>query len=283
MSRNVVVLDGATLTAPAVARVARGGAPVELAAEAARRNEAARVTLAAVLERGEPIYGVSTGVGSLREYPVHEDPSIYSLRLLRSHACGAGRVVPLELVRAAMAVRANQLGAGGAGVAEELLDTLVALLNAGLSPFTRELGSLGTGDLTALADIGLALLGEGQIWRGERLLDAGQALADAAIPPARLGPRDGLAFISSNAVTVGHAALLVVDVHRMFDAWPLGAAPTRAVSRGREDARAPCGVGAPHSRSWPDGRSGSLPVPRASAGRRCGPRSTHGARGDRGA
>jgi histidine ammonia-lyase len=219
MSRNVVVLDGATLTAPAVARVARGGAPVELAAEAARRNEAARVTLAAVLERGEPIYGVSTGVGSLREYPVHEDPSIYSLRLLRSHACGAGRVVPLELVRAAMAVRANQLGAGGAGVAEELLDTLVALLNAGLSPFTRELGSLGTGDLTALADIGLALLGEGQIWRGERLLDAGQALADAAIPPARLGPRDGLAFISSNAVTVGHAALLVVDVHRMFDAW----------------------------------------------------------------
>jgi histidine ammonia-lyase len=192
---------------------------VELAAEAARRNEAARVTLAAVLERGEPIYGVSTGVGSLREYPVHEDPSIYSLRLLRSHACGAGRVVPLDLVRAAMAVRANQLGAGGAGVAEELLDTLVALLNAGLSPFTRELGSLGTGDLTALADIGLALLGEGQIWRGERLLDAGQALADAAIPPARLGPRDGLAFISSNAVTVGHAALLVVDVHRMFDAW----------------------------------------------------------------
>jgi histidine ammonia-lyase len=125
----------------------------------------------------------------------------------------------VDLVRAAMAVRANQLGAGGAGVAAGLLDTLVALLNAGLTPVTRELGSLGTGDLTALADVGLALLGEGRVWRCNRIVDAAGALADAQIAPARLGPRDGLAFISSNAVTVGHAALLVVDVHRMFDAW----------------------------------------------------------------
>ena len=219
MSLDVVVLDGATLTAPAVARVARAGASVELADEATGRNEAARIALAALLKRGEPIYGVSTGVGSLREYPIHDDPSAYSLRLLRSHACGAGSVVPVDLVRAAMVVRANQLGAGGAGVANELLDTLVALLNAGLTPFTRELGSLGTGDLTALADIGLALLGEGRVWRRDQLIDAAQALIEADIPPARLGPRDGLAFISSNAVTIGHAALLVVDVHRMFDAW----------------------------------------------------------------
>jgi hypothetical protein len=64
---------------------------------------------------------------------------------LRSHACGAGAVLWSESVRAAMATRANQIGAGGAGVANELLDALVACLNAGLSPFTRELGSLGTG------------------------------------------------------------------------------------------------------------------------------------------
>src|SRR5581483_9305185 len=125
------------------------------------------------------------------------------LDLLRSHACGAGRVLTAELVRAAMATRANQLAAGGAGVAGELLDALVGLLAAGLSPFTRELGSLGTGDLTALADIGLALLGEGRVWRGDELVDAGEALRDAGIAPGRLGPRDGLAFISSNAVTIG--------------------------------------------------------------------------------
>ena len=118
-----------------------------------------------------------------------------------------------------MATRANQIGAGGAGVADELLDALVASLNARLSPFTRELGSLGTGDLTSLADIALALLGEGQMWRGDELLDAACALAAAGIAPARLGPRDGLAFISSNAVTIGKAALLVVDARRLLDAW----------------------------------------------------------------
>jgi histidine ammonia-lyase len=219
MPLDHVLLDGATLTAAAVERIARGGAPVRLSAEAQERNDAARAALGKLLERGEPIYGATTGVGSLREYPIEDDPSAYSLRLLRSHACGAGRPLPIDLVRAAMAVRANQIGAGGAGVERELLEALVASLNAGLTPFTRELGSLGTGDLTALADIALGLLGEGRMWRGDQLIEAEHALADATIPVARLGPRDGLAFISSNAVTIGHAALLVVDVHHMLDAW----------------------------------------------------------------
>jgi histidine ammonia-lyase len=220
MRLDPVVLDGATLTPPQVVRIAREGAPVRLAAEASLRNDAAREALARLVARGAPIYGVTTGVGSLRDYPVDGgDRGDYSLSLLRSHACGAGRVLSTELVRAAMAVRANQIGVGGAGVARELLDTLVAVLNAGLIPFTRELGSLGTGDLTALSDIALALLGEGRIWRDEELLDAAEALADSNIPAARLGPRDGLAFLSSNAVTIGHAALLVVDVRRMLDAW----------------------------------------------------------------
>lgn len=219
MAIDPVLLDGDTLTVDAVARVARDGAPVQLAPEAIRRNDAARETLAALVARGEAIYGVSTGVGSLREYAIDDDPADYSLRLLRSHACGAGRALPIEFVRAAMAVRANQVGAGGAGIAAELLHTPVALLNAGLTPFTRELGSLGTGDLTALADIALALLGEGQMWRDGDLVDSAGALRAASIPPARLGPRDGLAFISSNAVTIGQAALLAIDIRRLLDAW----------------------------------------------------------------
>jgi histidine ammonia-lyase len=215
-----VVLDGATLTADAVAAIARGGARVELAAAARSRNDAARRALDQLLARGEQIYGATSGVGALREHQVDPaDRSEYSLGLLRSHACGAGAVLWVESVRAAMAVRANQIGAGGAGVAAELLDALVGCLNAGLAPFTRELGSLGTGDLTSLADIGLALLGEGQVWRGDELIDAAEGLAAAGIAPARLGPRDGLAFISSNAVTIGKAALLAVDARRIFETW----------------------------------------------------------------
>ena len=215
-----VILDGATLTPKDVALIARYGAEARLSREALARNDGARRALRILLDRGEDLYGVTTGVGAMRAYRVPEGQrESYSLGLLRSHACGAGNPLPAEVLRAAMATRANQIGAGGAGVAAELLDGLVAMLNAGLSPFSRELGSLGTGDLSNLADIALALLGEGQVWRGEELVDAGTALADAGLLTARLGPRDGLAFMSSNAVSIGRAALLIVDARRLLDAW----------------------------------------------------------------
>jgi histidine ammonia-lyase len=194
-----IVLDGATLTPGALVRIARERTPVALAAAARERNDRARLAVEAVLARGEALYGASTGVGPLREHTVDAgDRAEHQLALLRSHACGAGRELPEELVRAAMATRANQIGAGGAGVSDELLEALVSALNAGAIPATRELGSLGTGDLTALADIALALIGHGGL---------------------QLGPRDGLAFMSSNAVTISHAALLVVDTRALLDHW----------------------------------------------------------------
>ena len=215
-----VILDGATLTPAAVASIARDGAVAQLAPEAHARNDRAREAIVALLARGDELYGVTTGVGALRAYRVPKNSrERYSLSLLRSHACGAGQPLQVQLVRAAMATRANQIGAGGAGVARELLDALVGALNAGLTPFTRELGSLGTGDLTNLSDSALALLGEGRFWRGDELVDANAGLADAGLQPARLRPRDGLAFMSSNAVCIGHAALLVVDARQLLDAW----------------------------------------------------------------
>ena len=218
--RPPVILDGSGLTPQAVAAIARDGAVAVLSDDARARNDRAREAIASLLARGDELYGVTTGVGALRAYRVPEaDRQSYGLNLLRSHACGAGLVLTVPVVRAAMATRANQMGAGGAGVAAELLDTLVGALNAGLTPFTRELGSLGTGDLTNLADVALALLGEGRVWRGDELIDAAQGLADAGLQAARLGPRDGLAFISSNAFSIGYAALLVVDARRLLDAW----------------------------------------------------------------
>jgi histidine ammonia-lyase len=203
-----VILDGRSLTPDAVGAVARGEA-VALDEAARARNAAAASAVAELLQRGEPIYGVTTGVGGFRSRPVPPDERPgQQLRLLRSHACGAGRLLPPERVRAAMVVRANQLGAGGAGVSDELLGALVDALNAAFLPVARELGSLGTGDLTVLADIALALLGEGRAWRGGTPVDAVGALAEAGLAVPALGPRDGIAFMSSSAATVGHAALV---------------------------------------------------------------------------
>jgi histidine ammonia-lyase len=214
-----VTLDGRSLTPAAVDAVARAGATVALDETARQRNAAAAGAVEDLLERGEPIYGVTTGVGGFRSRAVSpEERSGQQLRLLRSHACGAGRPLPPEQVRAALVVRANQLGAGGAGVSNELLRALVDALNAGFTPVAHELGSLGTGDLTALAEIALALLGEGRAWQGDTLVGAESALAEARLAPPVLGPRDGIAFMSSGAATIGHAALVATRVERLLDA-----------------------------------------------------------------
>jgi len=211
----VIVLDGAGLTPADVAAVARGNEQIELSAGARQRNAAARAAIAELLARGEPLYGASTGVGALRDRAIGgSEREQFQWNLLRSHAVGAGRPLAPDVVRAAMVVRANQIGAGGAGVLPELLESLVAALNGGVVPLARELGSLGTGDLAALSEIALAMLGEGWL-----LVDGQPLLAVAPKPRVRLGLRDALGFISSNAVSVGRAALLSIDGRALLDAW----------------------------------------------------------------
>jgi histidine ammonia-lyase len=211
----MIVLDGATLTPAAVAAVARGEEPAELSVEARARNLSAREAIAQRLSRGGALYGATTGVGALRDRAISAaDRERFQWSLLRSHAVTAGRPLSRERVRAGMVVRANQLGAGGAGVAPELLEGLVEALNTGITPLTHELGSLGTGDLPALADTALALLGEGQVWSDGEPRDAAPVRAGV-----RLGLRDALGFMSSNAFTGGYAALLSVDARALMDAW----------------------------------------------------------------
>jgi histidine ammonia-lyase len=215
LTMPAIVIDGATLTPAAVDAVARRSRAVELAPDARERNAAARDAIAALLERGEPLYGATTGVGALRDRAIGDaERERFQWNLLRSHAVSAGRPLAPELVRAGMVVRANQLGAGGAGTAPALLDGLLAALNDGVTPLTRELGSLGTGDLPGLAEIALALLGEGQVWRSGELVDA-----PAPEQPIKLGLRDALGFMSSNAITAGHAALLSVDARALHERW----------------------------------------------------------------
>src|SRR5271165_3559918 len=211
----MIVLDGASLRPAEVVSVAREREPVELAPAARARNETAYETIKALLADGASLYGASTGVGALRERLISErEREQFQWNLLRSHAVTAGRALPSDQVRAAMVVRANQLGAGGGGVAPALLEALAVALNTGYTPFTRELSSLGTGDLGSLAEIALALLGEGSVWEGDECVQA-----PGVCDPVRLSGRDGLSFISSNATTIGQSALVWFDAHALLDTW----------------------------------------------------------------
>ena len=216
--RFPVRLDGRRLTAADVFAVACRGASVELAPDAIARNRAAAAAVTAILERGDPLYGVTTGVGVLRTRAVQDaERGDMSLRLLRSHAGGGGARLTADLVRAAMVVRTNQLGAGGAGVSPELLSALVAALNAGVVPAVRELGSLGTGDISVLSEIALALIGEGEVLDATGSAPAARALRRAGLEVPVLAERDGIGFLSSNAATIGHAALVAERAARVLD------------------------------------------------------------------
>ena len=207
MTGPVVALDGRTLTCGQVRDLARGAADATVTREGRERAAAAARTAAEVAAR-RGVYGRTTGVGANLGQAVAADAlADHGLRLARSHAGGSGPLVAGELSRAMLAVRANQVAAGGSGVDPGVLGPLVAAVNAGLAVPVPRYGAIGTGDLTALAVTALCLLGE-RDWQPGGGRQPRFALASA----------DVLAFLSSNAATLGEAALACCDLAELVRA-----------------------------------------------------------------
>src|SRR5215210_6855001 len=166
------------LDAASVVAVARDGARVEMGEEARGRVLASRGHVENMIEDSRPVYGVTTGFGALANTRIAADDRLELQRsLLRSHAAGMGPYVEPEVVRAMMAIRAKTLAAGYSGVRPELVDAMMDLLNAGLTPAVPEHGSMGaSGDLAPLAHIGLCLIGEGRMLEDGLAVPAQEAL-----------------------------------------------------------------------------------------------------------
>ena len=214
--REPVVLDGESLTPEDVARVAREDAKVvvpEAAREAVRES---RTRVEAVVESGEAVYGVNTGFGQLVTERIPEDDlETLQTNLVRSHASGVGRELTREEVRAMMLTRINALVKGYSGIREVVIDHLVAMLNESVHPVVKSRGSLGaSGDLAPLAHQALVLIGEGVAdVNGDRLTSE-TALERAGLEPLSLAAKEGLALINGTQLSVGLAALCVVDAER---------------------------------------------------------------------
>ncbi|TDD82184.1 aromatic amino acid lyase [Actinomadura darangshiensis] len=225
MENSRIVIDGTNLTCAQVVRAAREDVTVVMAAAGADRARAAW-RVAREVAGSQPVYGRTTGVGANRVVDVEwEDADAHGLRLLRSHAAGAGPLVAPEIVRAMLTVRLNQIAAGGSGVEPGALQALTDVLNLGLLPPVPVYGAIGTGDLTALASTALCLL-------GERAWLAGPDGAPERGPGYRLRSADALAFISSNAATLGEAALAAADLRDMLRASTVVAALSHFAVRG---------------------------------------------------
>lgn len=228
MENSRIVIDGTLLTCAQVARAAREDVTVAIAAAGVERARDAWRVVREVTE-AQPVYGRTTGVGANRVVDVEwEDSDAHGMRLLRSHAAGAGPLVAPEIVRAMLAVRLNQIAAGGSGVEPGVLQALADVLNLGLLPPVPVYGAIGTGDLTALASTALCLLGERAWLPGP---DGGPERG----PGYRLRSADALAFISSNAATLGEAALAVADLRAALRASTVVAALSHFAVRGSEE------------------------------------------------
>ncbi|MFG0284807.1 MAG: histidine ammonia-lyase [Phycisphaerales bacterium JB039] len=217
---ETVILDGSPLTLLQVEAVARRSARVELAPQAAEGLTRARAIVERALADGRPHYGVTTGFGSLsRKRLAPEQLRQSQLNLIRSHAAGVGEPLPLETVRAVTLILAASLARGRSGVRPQIVEALVAMLNAGVHPVVPSVGSVGaSGDLAPLAHLALVLVGEGAAFAGAGAVPGAEALRAAGIAPVTLEAKEGLALINGTHLMAAEAALLLSDFDRLFDA-----------------------------------------------------------------
>lgn len=221
-----VVVGAAPLRPEDVVAVARHGAPVALDTAAAERVAASRALIEGLADDPDPHYGVSTGFGALATtFIAPERRRQLQLSLIRSHASGTGAEVETEVVRALQLLRLQTLATGHTGVRPVVVDTYIAMLNAGITPVVREYGSLGcSGDLAPLSHVALAAMGEGDVRVDGELTPAGEALAAAGIEPVELREKEGLALINGTDGMLGMLLLALHDLEVLLDAADLASA-----------------------------------------------------------
>jgi histidine ammonia-lyase len=223
----MIELSPSGLEAAEVVAVAREGDEGGLTEQARRAMAESAAIVEGLASSEEPTYGVSTGFGSLAttRIPAARREELQRA-LIRSHAAGMGEPVEREVVRAMMLLRARSLCMGYSGARPEVADTIVALLNAGITPVVFEHGSLGaSGDLAPLAHCALALIGEGEVTdAGGRRRPAAEALAEAGIEPLTLRAKEGLALINGTDGILGMLVLATWDLRSLLRVADLTAA-----------------------------------------------------------
>jgi histidine ammonia-lyase len=195
----------------------RGGVAMQLDAAAHGAVAASSAVVQRAAAGSAPVYGVNTGFGKLASTRIsEEDLAVLQVNLIRSHSVGVGAPLAPEVVRLVLALKAASLARGASGVRPVVIDTLLAVHNAGLVPFIPSQGSVGaSGDLAPLAHMTMALIGEGEfVVAGERRA-AATVLAEHGIAPLALAAKEGLALINGTQVSTALA------LHALFAFEPV--------------------------------------------------------------
>lgn len=212
-----VVIGAGTLRIADVAAVARGRVAVLLDPDAVPVLARSRRVLDALDETGQAVYGVTTGVGKLKDtFIPHDERRRLQRNLVLSHAGGVGPPLPEAETRAILLLLAASLARGHSGVRAALVDLIVGCLNRGVLPIVPERGSVGaSGDLAPLAHVALCLIGEGEAMVGGERLPAREALGRVWLQAVTLEMKEGLALLNGTHLMAGLGALLVEDAERL--------------------------------------------------------------------
>jgi len=237
-AKTTVELNGNDLTFDQVYEVALQETKVSLAAAASEKMQASRNVVDKLVASGKTAYGINTGFGKLASVRIStEQVRQLQVNLVRSHCCGVGEPLSKAETRAIMLLRANALAKGLSGVKSETVETLCAMLNAGVHQVIPSQGSVGaSGDLAPLAHLAQVVIGEGRAeFRGE-ILSGGEALSRAKITPVQLDAKEGLSLLNGTQGMLALLSLALRHADALTDTADVAAALSLDALRGSPGA-----------------------------------------------
>jgi histidine ammonia-lyase len=233
-----IQLTGNDLTFDQLHRIAFDNEQVSLSSIAAERMNASRAIVEKLVASGKTAYGINTGFGKLASVRISsEQVRQLQINLVRSHACGVGEPLGRAETRAMMLLRANALAKGLSGVRPSTVQTLCAMLNAGVHPIIPEQGSVGaSGDLAPLAHLAHVVIGEGTAEFNGEILPGGEALRQANIMPVTLEAKEGLSLLNGTQGMLALLGLALGEADVLADTADVAAALSLDALRGSPGA-----------------------------------------------
>lgn len=235
---KTLLLDGNSLTVEQVRALSVPGIRIGISAAAKKRMRASRALVEEWVERGETIYGVTTGFGELATVRIGRDNiEQLQLNLIRSHSAGAGEPLPESVVRAMMVLRLNALAKGFSGIRVETAEYIPKMYNRGIIPVIPSRGSVGSsGDLAPLSHLVLAMIGEGPVTFRGRRMPALRAMKAAGLKPVRLNAKEGLALVNGTQMMAAIGCLALAEAERLCKIADIAGAMSTEALKGSDTA-----------------------------------------------